>query len=254
MTRWAFAVVCAFCAVSAPWAQEKPKDSALLIRLDFEDAISGNGSAVSDASAPAVDSKWGKPVGSAGRTAAAKDGQPWKPEHRVAGKSGYAYSFGGDAEKRYIAIPYSEALEFGAGDFSIGYWVKATAASGALVVKTTTFPFFMFHWDAGGRGRFMFRGADAQATAVMVTKKPLNDGVWHHVVFSLRKAKDVRVFVDGKLDAALPTGDLGTFSKKAAIGLGGYEYADGYYDGLMDSFRIYGKALTEEEVAALFAE
>ncbi|GEM_PF-3173186 len=233
-------------------AEEGKGVPKLILRIDFEDPISGNGSNVFDTSIPGEETKWGKTAGIVAYTAMAKEGKAWKPEHRVAGKSGYAYFFGGDEEKRYITIPYSETLEPGKDDFSLSLWIKTVAEEGYLVLKTTTAPYWVVHLSKG-KPRLMLNDGTGP-TMVLAGKKEVNDGNWHHLVLTVKSNQALRFFVDGKMDAESALGKLGDMTKKAAIGIGGYGYASGYFQGSIDSFRLYRGALSSEEIVKIFNE
>jgi hypothetical protein len=79
--------------------------------------------------------------------------------------------------------------------------------------------------------------------------------VWHHVVAVL-DASAMRLYFDG-IEAAsttsvkLTTLDLGAMPNEW---IGRSEFSsDPYFDGMIDEFRVYDRALSADEVAALFA-
>lgn len=237
------------------FAEEK-SSCKLILKFDFEDEIKGNNSPVtsSASSGTQIKSKWGTVAEVTGRTWTAKNGVNWKPENRVKGKSGFAYSFGGDKEKRYIRVPYAESIDIDKEDFSISFWIKTTAEGGLIIIKTTTPPYWLLCLDKG-KPKFLIRSADSKATNVVLSKKAVNDGMWHHVVFVARRNDDGLFYIDGKLEGEAPIkANAGSLKKKALIGIGGYGYQKWYFDGLLDSLRVYKGALSEKEIVTLFNE
>lgn len=81
-----------------------------VIRFDFEDRVAGTIKGTDGA-------------GNVVKTAILETGgggKRWQSEHRVSGKKGFAYSFGGKEEKRYLS--FKHPLE--SDDFTVAFWVK----------------------------------------------------------------------------------------------------------------------------------
>ena len=100
--------------------------------------------------------------------------------------------------------------------------------------------------------------------------KPLFDGQWHHLAFTYDgTTSTVKVYYDGA-EVPLPPGAAGNFAGLGNLTLGnatnlvvgGWNKHAGLsgptdswingFTGKMDQFRLYGKALTATEVAALY--
>jgi len=241
------------------YAQEKKPPVKLFLKFNFEDKITGNGSLVTDSSTPNFETKWGKVVGHAGRTWMGKGGEPWKAQDRVKGRSGYAYSFGGNAQRRYIRIPYSKGLDFGKGDFSIAVWIK-TVSAGTILKQTTTPPYWMLIIQSGkgpvyGKASFFMNDGKSKGTDRIDTKKAINDGNWHYLVLTAARNANATFYIDGTMDSRWSIkGRSGSLNSKGYIGIGGYGYGRGYFDGLIDSLRFYRGVLTKKEIVNLFNE
>jgi len=137
-------------------------------------------------------------------------------------------------------------------DFSLSIWIKTVAEGGFIVLKTTSPPYWLVHLS-NGKLRLMLNDGTGP-TMVLAGKKVVNDGNWHHLVLTVKSNQSLRFFVDGKMDAESALGKLGDMTKKAAIGIGGYGYASGYFKGSIDSFRLYRGSLSSDEVAKIFNE
>ncbi len=77
----------------------------------------------------------------------------------------------------------------------------------------------------------------------------VNDGQWHHIVASYG-ASDYAIYIDGKLDAQ-GSGGYPTSGSAVALNLtiGKFsEASDGYFKGIVDTARVYSRALTYTEV------
>ncbi|HPP12102.1 MAG TPA: LamG domain-containing protein [bacterium] len=253
MKYWFLVVLTALFLAGSTVAQEGGEGAKLMLKIDFEEPISGNGSGVFAASSGTQETKWGKTVAAVATTAMAKDGKPWLAEHRVPGKTGQAYLFGGDEDKRYITVPYSEAIETGKSDFSISVWIKTVETSGLILLKTTTAPYWVVHLDKG-KPRLMLNDGTGP-TIALAARQVVNDGLWHHVVLTVKSNDALRFYVDGKVDGEVSfVRNLADMTKKAAIGIGGYGYPNWYFKGAMDSLRLYRGALTADQVKQLFNE
>jgi len=86
--------------------------------------------------------------------------------------------------------------------------------------------------------------------------KTINDGVWHHVAMTYDGAH-VALYVDGALDVAAvaATGAVNTNTRLLCIGA--YPRAAGIdtssvFNGAIDDARIYTRALSAPEIAALY--
>jgi len=106
---------------------------------------------------------------------------------------------------------------------------------------------------------------------LFVVETEINDGAWHHVVLSNDIATPLQVvYVDGVAQAA--TGEIDVFGyeeqpdtpvEEFVLKIGysnslwpadeAEENQWPYFTGIMDDFRMYGSALSEEDVAELYA-
>jgi len=79
------------------------------------------------------------------------------------------------------------------------------------------------------------------------TTNSFNDDQWHHVVgISAARASDIRIYVDGELEPSDPVAEGWSLNGDCKIGAKGD--AQYMFSGIIDEFRIYNRALTEDEV------
>ena len=163
------------------------------------------------------------------------------------GTIGGALSFDGTSD--YVAIPNESDYDC-AGAVSVCAWIKADPSMGAwkgAVTKSDNMNLQRYNdtakivWQTNGTSQYQLQSAS-----------DVIDDQWHHVVGTYDGA-DKKLYVDGVLDAtAACTGSIDTTDEPVEIGRNSHH--DSYYwKGLIDDVRIYNRAITPAEVAALHA-
>jgi len=113
---------------------------------------------------------------------------------------------------------------------------------------------WVFLVEGGGRLRLEVGGGAMVGTAVAA------DGEWHHVAAVLDNdgtpnVNEVRLYVDGVLDAASSAGDRTVdtmvWGASPEVGIGAWPGAGRCFEGVMDEVRVYERALSAEEVGVL---
>lgn len=170
------------------------------------------------------------------------------------GRSGQAVKVG--AEEGYVQLPenvmsHTEAM-------TISAWVKANSLNdyARLFDFGTGTGSYMFLAPKVGSGmQFSITvNGNAAGAEQTVSGPALTAGEWRHVAVTLADSTGI-LYVDGKeagrnTNMTLTPKDLGK-TKNNYIGKS--QYADPYLDAAIDDFRIYSRALSEAEVAALVA-
>jgi hypothetical protein len=175
------------------------------------------------------------------------------------------------------AVTYINANDFkNAKSFSISFWMKKAATTGR-----TEFLFSLVQPGYSWHNSALFLLLENQ-TATSVTmklglkdqwlegsfNKPMFDGNWHHIVYSYDQPTAKMTYY---FDGAVVTGLNGTqtngpanvnFEQVTNVVLGGWNKhasiagpTDEWirsYNGLLDQFRMYNKALSATEVQSLF--
>lgn len=241
----------AFESDASAYSSEVLKDDPACF-FPFEDGEAKDGAVVRNASRS-------KQPGSAGVYS--------KAVKLVAGPSGVsrrAAAFGGTS---LIEIPQHEV--FNAKDFTIEFWFRSTQpftqkfwpASATFLSKATSGPGSSDWTILGGsltaganEGRVLVGvGPKGREDVVLASGMGLNDGRFHHVVWSRSEAGKNVLYVDGA--ACATAQDNGqAIGNSRAIQVGGETREPGtFLNGEIAAIAIYSHLLTEERVQSHFA-
>jgi len=177
-----------------------------------------------------------------------------------AGKINQAIQLDGDD---YVDFGNPASLDFSTSDWTLCAWIKTTQTGTGDENKGTV---IANGGDQTGGVRYTLAVNETQSGMMTVTTDddaakiqatgttPVNDDVWHHVV-GMRSDTQLRVYVDGNLEAsgAVPAGyDLsGTSQHNVYVGVI-TDNRDGalikYFVGQIDDVRIYDYALADSEI------
>ena len=165
------------------------------------------------------------------------------------GHTGGALEFDG---KHFAEISGAQDLTPLDRDLSVAAWVN-TSADGTIFALTTPGD----QWVHDGRALFLRGGKltfDVGWVGAVAGSAKLNDGQWHHVAMTWTHENGlVTLFVDGQPDGSgnlKPRGPLASAS--ARVGFAAPNFPESpWFRGRLDGLRLYGRALTGSEVAAL---
>ena len=169
----------------------------------------------------------------------------------VAGKYGQAFSFTGS---NYVSIPNSTSLNALTATWS--FWIKGTTIPGtttSIMGKTnatgSTAGINILLLTSGGL-YIQIRTSRVIVIDIYSGIK-VQDGNWHHMVFSFSAGSSYALYVDNVLTNS---GSLGLFTFAAqpvriARSLDGYWSS---YPGAIDELRFYNRMITADEVNTLY--
>ncbi|HWI90754.1 MAG TPA: PKD domain-containing protein [Flavisolibacter sp.] len=161
-----------------------------------------------------------------------------------------------------IIVANHSACNFGTSDFSISCWVKTSLSSKMMVWQESG-------KNAGGDNQTWLRLGDnttdrvirldvEDATGSAILNIPstskVSDGVWHHVV-AVRQGLVISVYIDGVKKGTLTASGLKVVSNNEDFKIGVQEGAtsnSSFFNGDIDDFIIYNKALSDAEILALY--
>jgi hypothetical protein len=166
------------------------------------------------------------------------------------GMVGQAFKF--DGVDDYVDAGTSDVFNFnnGIGDFTIDSWINLSeyrGSSSGIVAKATINPFtgWGFYVIAD---TLRFGGVGVWEIASSTGVIPMNS--WTHVAVT-KNGSIYRLYKNGLEVASLNYGNLQTSNTSLRVGT---NYLNGeFFPGLIDEVEIFNRALTAEEIAAIYA-
>lgn len=158
-----------------------------------------------------------------------------------------------DGEDDYVHVDDDRSLHF--NDFTITFWTKTTSTQRSFILDKDTVgkgtQDYRFEYRSDGKIEPVIgmKGTDYAVTS----DATIYDGSWHFCTV-VRQGSTISVWVDGYLDKSetAATGLVHAAGAPLKIGkayTGGKYY---YFNGIIDELVIYSKALTPEEIKALY--
>jgi hypothetical protein len=154
----------------------------------------------------------------------------------------YAYSFNGS--NQYLSVANYAGLALGTGDFTVEFWMNATAVGTYVAVVGTqsiSGAGTAGMWRISNRinsvnGIYFNYTTGSAFTDLTFSTTNYNDGAWHHVA-ACRASGTLRMFVDG-VSIGTPTAVAQNLTSNQALYVG-YQAQDlVYYTGYVSNLRI----------------
>jgi prepilin-type N-terminal cleavage/methylation domain-containing protein len=188
--------------------------------------------------------------------------------HYATGKvGGFAGQFNGSSGYDYVDAGNGASVNFGTGDFTVTAWAQYTSTSLGpigIVGKRTNdtngtdgFDTFLSPSnDIGGLyGRFkdVNHAFNDQGSAGGHPSKDLN---WHFYSWTFQRSSNLTLYQDGAQVPATAsqglgdmTGQSGSINTSFSLKIG---WVEGAFSGLIDDVRVYNRALSAAEIAAMY--
>lgn len=163
----------------------------------------------------------------------------------VAGCNGLLF----DGSDDIVTIPYTNNLNFGTGEFTVEAWINPGTATGSYetILSSRSTPSF----GAGillivqSPGNLLLQIGNNHVTMC----GNVRDGNWHHVAVS-RKDTIYAIYVDGQ-QCLSGFKDVVNLSGTNDFIIGAESFSPpGFFSGLMDEFRFWNVARSEQEIIA----
>ena len=142
-------------------------------------------------------------------------------------------------------FPIIPSLDFGTGDFSIGFWFNSTQIDGGdhRLIGDLNGGFGHIVYVNSGTLFFQIKGTSNTSS---VSATGLMDGNWHHVV-AQRNSNITQLYIDGNLlgSESLVTGNI---TNTETLRIGASSATTNEFDGKIDEVRIFNRALTESDI------
>jgi len=185
------------------------------------------------------------------------------------GKVGQALDFwpNGSDTNAYVTMgdPASGVLDFGTGDFSVGFWMKGSGYSGqgssanvALAKKNfVTFTNAGYGFWYGSTNLMSFTMANGTtAYSATQTVSTVADNQWHHYVGTRSGTSTITLYVDGVQvnNNATASGSVSNSVDFIAGTDSSVAPNDRNADAVIDEVRVYSTALSATEIQSLYTQ
>jgi|GEM_PF-1572770 hypothetical protein len=174
------------------------------------------------------------------------------------GNANSAYSFDGASSKIDVAQS-NNLFNLGQDQYTICGWFNSSNISKIAQEVFNTTPAaglgFSFNYSVDASNRFSYfigSGPSWVATNLLGNKTDYNQGHWYF--FTLVKSGiNYRFLIDRISDYEINVPEASSFNVSAGCTIGSYGQGYGeYFQGMLDDFRIYNRALSANEIDSLY--
>jgi hypothetical protein len=174
----------------------------------------------------------------------------------VAGKYSYGCSFDGGDD--YASIADNDILDMKTGSYTISAWMKSsTTASNndAIFSKggqlSTALGLYTSLRSADGKIQLLLSDGSSYIVNTASTAV-VGDNTWHLITEIWNPNKGINLYIDGSLDKSIAATSAVNFNTTAPLLFGGWTSASYTLNGSLDDVRIYNRALSANDVMALY--
>lgn len=171
-----------------------------------------------------------------------------------------AYSFDGIDD--YILVADTNSLDFGTNSFSFSFWLKYPSQIGGyddyssiLTKADASYPYtgLTFFVEQPTNGKVSFR--TGAINTLNSKSSNLNNDTWTHFV-GIRNGNILKLYINGIIDTTITTATIDNISNNLNLYIGGHptDMLAQKLNGILDDIRIYNRALSEQEIVALYNE
>jgi hypothetical protein len=162
-----------------------------------------------------------------------------------------------DGVDDFVRVADHPSLNFARGDFSIDAWVRTAVATGIqpIVDKRIATPvtgYALFVVDGMLAAQLAHQGTFAN----FISGLSVADGQWHHVAVTVDRdhPQGLVLYVDCNQQLFDPSAHQPSITNDAELRLGARSPVPTpvYLDGCLDEVEIFNRALTEDEVCAIY--
>ena len=184
----------------------------------------------------------------------------------VSGYIGTALSFNGSGYVTFTSIsPFT--LASASSEISVCCWIKLTAADGNILSIRNSgngSPVLDFGVgyngvDNASTGKLSILSRDNAGLGLTgcTSAGTVNNGNWHHVAFTRSSAQLITIYIDGAVNGTPVTdgGTAGITPNVAGCAIAKEMLNAGIptFNGLIDDFQVYNRALTSTEIGAIYS-
>ena len=144
----------------------------------------------------------------------------------------------------YLSVQTTNAGDFGTGDFTVEFWMNATAAGTFVAVvgtqsiagSATAGMWRISNRLSSANGIYFSYTTGSAFTDLTFSTTNYNNGAWHHVA-ACRASGTLRMFVDG-VSVGTPTAVSQSLTSGQKVYVGFQAQDSQYYTGYLDNLRI----------------
>jgi hypothetical protein len=184
--------------------------------------------------------------------------------------SNKAYSFDGTDS---IIIPAADSLDFGVGDFSICFWIKAQFGTDYIVMGKINggIPLSVSDSAPGPGWNIQVENTDWQGQGIrmdlwdghngfwdgccqnstILSGSSAIDGNWHFVAFTVKRNATAQLYVDGVKKDEVSMSGIGSVGNNEPIRIGKRVDWSSQFTGSLDQVRFYRRAINPAEITSL---
>lgn len=198
--------------------------------------------------------------GNANDIQGANHGTPMGGAGFAAGKVGQSFSF--DGVDDWVVIPHTPTIDFGRNDsFSVEFWLRPSVSTSRMVFlmkNASAYPYTGYYFDIHAPApnclRFILDGGAPQVEIIDHDDNRMSDGLWHHVAGVVDRASNMAfLYLDGTRVASGSVAEIESLQNGDPLLLGIQIGNFNRYRGELDELSIYHRALTSNEIAAIYA-
>ena len=141
------------------------------------------------------------------------------------------------------------------GEFTIAVWVSAywwNENWGAICFRSDATYGIRNNQNHPGQIHFKVKDKATKRGSNLYSGTILDKMTWHHVVATFVPGKSMRIYIDGKLDAEKKENIPTVLDHDQEVFHLGRTSKNNNYSGVLSNLHLYNRAITEEEVKALY--
>jgi len=143
-----------------------------------------------------------------------------------------------------------------AAPFSVSFWFKTTKNTGTMFSyrEEPTDMDYLVVRVIDGKANFRYLTYDSPNIGAVTSSNKVADGSWHHLVAVRDGDRTAKLYVDVVLvgEDTDKSGSSAKIDSPHVVSIGRNEYLESdYFEGLLDDFATWDKALTQDEITLL---
>jgi hypothetical protein len=165
-----------------------------------------------------------------------------------------------DGVDDFVEISDSPSLNFGAGDFSADFWIKAAPTPMGVILDKrirVSSKYKGYHLFLAGQNPGL-QIANGSVWNNYMANAIVADGAWHHAAVTVRRSgttKEVRWYVDGSHVTTIPSPVAGSITNASPLRFGARSQTPvgGFLNGALSEMELFNRVLTSDEVNYIYA-